>query len=89
MAFVYTDLVQMATGDGHNLWYYSTTDTDTVVCTVDYFLKAIGVINKWDVIMIVTATGGTVVAGHVYCNENTGTVIDVTDVTAMTATDSE
>ena len=46
-------------------------------------------LNKNDVIMTVTSTGGTPVVGHTYVNANDGSTVDVVNGVAITNTDSD
>lgn len=59
MAFTYTDLSLLATGNGFQLWHYTTTDTAATVDTADYFANAAGVMRKGDIVLATCATGGT------------------------------
>jgi len=89
MAFDAANLVRIGGGSGRALWYYTTTEAQAAVQVEDYFLPAINMINTNDVIICVTATGGTPVISHAYCNENDGTTIDIVDGVAITNTDSD
>lgn len=89
MAYSASGLTNLATASGVNLWNYTTADTIADVNTADYFLDAIGMIRKNDVMIIVSSTGGTPVVSHAYCNSNTGSAIDIVNGVAITATDSD
>jgi len=56
---------------------------------VGYFNDAAGMIKVNDYMIIVTSTGGTPVVSHAYCNSNTGSVVDIVNGVAITATDSD
>jgi len=89
MSFSASGLTNLATASGVNLWNYTTADTIADVNTEDYFLDAINMIRKNDVMIVVTSTGGTPVVSHAYCNENDGTTIDIVNGVAITNTDSD
>lgn len=89
MAYSASGLTNLASASGINLWNYTTADTIADVNTADYFLDAIGMIRKNDVMIIVSSTGGTPVVSHAYCNSNTGSAIDIVNGVAITATDSD
>lgn len=71
------------------IWGYVTTDTVADINTADYFLGAIDLLRKGDLIFANTATGGTMAAAIFSVNANTGTSIDVTDGLAIGTTDSD
>ncbi|MCP3675274.1 MAG: hypothetical protein GY829_12485 [Gammaproteobacteria bacterium] len=91
MAFSRSTLQRIggANSDAGSMWMYRTADTAATVNTADYFLDAINEINVGDVILSMSATGGTPVLTITYCNANDGTTIDVVDGTAISATDTD
>ena len=94
MAFVAAQLTCMAQGNGHKDWHYRTDDTIATVNTAGYFNEVAGVMSLGDNIQvdIVTAPAAptAISAKHlVYVNANSGTVVDVTDGLAVTATDTD
>jgi hypothetical protein len=89
MAFNAANLTRLAGASGVSLWHYSTTDTIATVNTVGYFNAAANMLGLNDVIITVTSTGGSPVVGHTYVNANSGTVVDVVDGVAITATDTD
>lgn len=91
MSFTRLSLARLGSNstDAGALWLYQTADTIADVNTVDYFLSAINEINVNDVILVASSTGGTPVVTITYCNQNTGTVIDVVNGLTVTATDSD
>lgn len=89
MAFNAANLTRLAGASGVSLWHYTTTDTIADVNTAGYFNSAANMMNINDVIIAVTSSGGTPVVSHTYVNSNTGTVVDVVDGVAITATDSD
>ena len=89
MAFDKSNLSVMGYSNGFTLWHYKTTDAMTVVRVTDYFLSAINQIRLNDILLCVTATGGTPAPFWAICNLNSGTSIDVTDGTAIATTDTD
>lgn len=53
-------------------WIYSTVDSYATVSGTDYFLEAIREIHKNDIMIIVSATGGTAVVSLTYMETVTG-----------------
>lgn len=70
-------------------WTYTTTDTDTVVSTEDYFLDAADLLTVGDVIRVNADTDGTPVFGRMRVLQNDGTNVDVADIEAWATTDTE
>ena len=89
MAYSASGLTLIGGASEQRLWYYTTADTIATVNTADYFVDAVNMIQKNDVIICVTSTGGTPVVRHAYCNSNTGTAIDIVNGVAITSTDSD
>lgn len=92
MAFDRTNLALADAGQNSGLprrWSYTTTDTDTVVSTEDYFLDAADLLTVGDVITVNADTDGTPLYGRVLVIQNDGTNVDVADVEAFTTTDTE
>lgn len=89
MAYSASGLTLIGGASNQRLWYYTTADTIATVNTADYFVDAVNMIQKNDVIICVTSTGGTPVVSHAYCNSNTGTAIDIVNGVAITSTDSD
>lgn len=89
MAFSRDGLYQVGPGgNSPRLWMYSSTDAFSTIRAADYFLGAINEISLNDVILVVSATGGTPVVTLTYCNANDGTTIDVVDGNTVSATDT-
>ena len=92
MAFDRSNLALADSGQNSGLprrWSYTTTDTDTVVSTEDYFLDAADLLTVGDVITVNADTDGTPVYGRVLVLQNDGTNVDVADIEAFTSTDTE
>lgn len=90
MAFVRTDLhvVGGQTGNAPKICTYTTTDAMTVVRAADYFLDAIEILDVNDVILVVSASGGTPNLYWTYVNANDGSTIDVVDGLLIPTTDT-
>ena len=89
MAYTASSLSRVAGASGFSMWHYSTADTTATVNTSGYFNDAAGMIAVNDYMIIVSSTGGTPVVSHAYCNSNTGSVVDIVNGVAITATDSD
>ena len=88
MAYDSANLIRIGGGSGQSLWYYSTTDAQTVVDAAGYFNDSANMVNVNDVIICITATGGTPVVTHAYVNANDGSTVDIVNGVAITSTDS-
>lgn len=89
MAFTLDTFYQIGPGgNSPRLWIYSTPDAMTVVRAADYFLSVITQLSLNDVIIAITATGGTPVVQFTYVNANDGITIDVVDGLVIPATDT-
>tara|TARA_B100001939_G_C16633856_1_gene484618 strand:- start:233 stop:496 length:264 start_codon:yes stop_codon:yes gene_type:complete len=87
MAFSASGLTNMATGGGHNLWFYTSTDALTAVRVSGYFNDAATMMNVGDVIFVYDSDAPTM--GISVVLSNTGTVVDIADGTALTVSDSD
>tara|TARA_A100001515_G_scaffold130900_1_gene118374 strand:- start:163 stop:426 length:264 start_codon:yes stop_codon:yes gene_type:complete len=87
MAFSASGLTNMATGGGHNLWFYTSTDALTAVRVSGYFNDAADMMNVGDVIFVYDSDAPTM--GISVVLSNTGTVVDIADGTALTVSDSD
>ncbi|MBR9970812.1 hypothetical protein [Magnetospirillum sulfuroxidans] len=70
-------------------WNYVTTDTAATVDTAGYFNSASSVLKVGDRIHANVDTGGTPAYGTFVVLSNAAGVVDVADMTAMTATDTD
>lgn len=86
MAFTQNNLQKVGGGLGgaNALYMYTTSDASTVVDAADYFLSAIEQLQLNDVIISVSNN----VVKIMYVVNKTATSIDVTDGTAVAATDN-
>ena len=88
MAFVLKDLSVLAYANGFTLWHYRTADVDTAVDDADYFLEAIDMLRLGDMIIANTGEGTTPKGGFFRVVTNTGTAIDVANMTEVGATNA-
>lgn len=86
-----TDLTAGALGKGApTLWSYITEDTAATVDSAGYFNSAIKLLEIGDVILRVTvASAALSTAGFHVVKDKSATAIDVTDVLALTMTDTD
>lgn len=92
MAFDRTNLALAEAGQNSDLsrrWAYTSTDTDTVISTSGYFNDAVDLLKVGDLIQVKADTDGTPVYGEVAVIENDGSTVDVSDIVANPATDTE
>jgi len=87
MAYSASGLTRMAGGGGHNMWFYDSTDAMTAVRASGYFNDAAGMINVGDVIFVLDSDAPTLSVALVL--SNTGSVVDISDGTAITVTDTD
>lgn len=73
------------------VWSYVTADTLATVNTSGYFNSAVNLLRKGDLVLVLSGagSGGTLAQGLATVVDNTGTVVDVADGTAITQTDSD
>ena len=88
MAYSASGLTRLSGGSGVSLWHYTTTDAATVVDAAGYFNDSANMFNTNDIILAVTASGGTPVIKILYANSVTASAVDVVDGTTVSATDS-
>jgi hypothetical protein len=92
MAFSATGLTLVAgskAGNAPQVWAYTCDDSATTVDTEGYFNSVASLLKVGDLIYRVTTSAGAVsTAGWHVVLSNTGTVVDVSDTTALTVTDS-
>jgi len=87
MAYSASGLTNMATGGGHNLWFYTSTDALTAVRVSGYFNSAATMMNVGDVVFVYDSDAPTM--GISVVLSNTGSVVDIADGTALTVSDSD
>ena len=89
MAFKTQDLSVIGYANGFTLWHYTTTDAAAAVDTSGYFNDAADVIRVGDMVLANVDTGGTMAAGMFLVSSNTGTVVDIDDITSFGGTDTD
>ena len=87
MAYSASGLHRMAGASGVNLWIYQTADPIATVNTTGYFNNAANMLNVRDLIIVMD----TNVPTTNFCTvlSNTGSVVDVSDGTAVAETDGD
>lgn len=91
MAYAATGFVTVCAskaGNAPSMYLYKTSDTQATVNTSGYFNDLSSVLSVGDIIFVYStdSTGSLVVT---YVNSNSSGVVDVTDGTAIGATDSD
>jgi hypothetical protein len=87
MAFSASGLTNMATGGGHNLWFYTSTDALSAVRVSGYFNDASTMMNVGDVVFVYDSDAPTM--GISVVLSNASGVVDIADGTALTVTDTD
>ena len=87
MAYSASGLSRLAGDSNGNLWQYSTTDDIGTVNTSGYFNSAANMLKVRDVIIVKDTNTPT--TNHVTVLSNTGSVVDVSDGTAIAETDGD
>ena len=87
MAFSASGLTNMATGGGHNLWFYTSTDALSAVRVSGYFNDASDMMNVGDVVFVYDSDAPTM--GISVVLSNASGVVDIADGTALTVTDTD
>ena len=87
MAYASSGLNRLAGASNGSLWFYSTTDAIATVNTEGYFISSANILNVRDVIIV--ADTNTPTTSFVSVLSNTGSVVDVSDGTAIAETDSD
>jgi hypothetical protein len=77
----------MASGGGHNMWFYSSVDALSVVRASGYFNNAAGMMNVGDVVFVYDNNAPTLGVSVVLSND--GSTVDIADGTAITVTDTD
>ena len=87
MAFSAAGLTRIGGASNGDLWFYSTTDTIDTVNTAGYFNSAANMLSIRDVIIVADTNTPTTNLCSVL--SNTGTVVDISDGTAIAETDGD
>tara|TARA_B100000161_G_C33485989_1_gene384780 strand:- start:634 stop:900 length:267 start_codon:yes stop_codon:yes gene_type:complete len=88
MAYSASGLTNLASGGGHNLWFYTSTDAMSVVRGATYFdgSDAVNMMNVGDVVFVYDSDAPALSITVVISNN--GTSVDLADGTAVTVTNS-
>jgi hypothetical protein len=76
-------------GNAPQMWSYQTEDAKTVVDTEGYFNDASSLLKKGDLIYVYASTGGTATYSLHPVLESASGVVDVSDGTALSTTDTD
>ena len=87
MAYASAGLTHIGGASNGDLWFYTTTDAIAAVNTEGYFNDAANMLAVRDVIIV--ADTNTPTTSFVSVLSNTGSVVDVSDGTAIAETDSD
>ena len=87
MAYASAGLTRIGGASNGDLWFYTTTDAIAAVNTEGYFNDAANMLGVRDVIIV--ADTNTPTTSFVSVLSNTGSVVDVSDGTAIAETDSD
>lgn len=87
MAFDSKNLSALAYSNGFTLWDYSTTDSIATMNSAGYFNEAANMLKVRDVMYLRDTSTPTTSQANVL--SNTGTVVDVSDGTAIVETDTD
>jgi len=87
MAYSASGLTRMAGGGGHSLWFYDSTDAMTAVRASGYFNDAATMLNVGDAIFVLDSDAPALSVAVVL--SNTGSVVDISDGTAISVTYSD
>ena len=87
MSFSAAGLTRIGGASNGDLWFYSTTDTIATVNTAGYFNSAANMLSIRDVIIVADTNTPTTNLCSVL--SNTGTVVDISDGTAIAETDGD
>lgn len=87
MAFSAAGLTRIGGASNADLWFYTTTDAIAAVNTEGYFNDAANMLSVRDVIIVADTNTPTTSLCSVL--SNTGTVVDISDGTAIAETDTD
>ena len=89
MSYLSKDLSVLAYANGFTLWHYTTADLAATVDTSGYFNTAATMLRVGDIIVANLDTDGTPQAGLYFVSSNSGTVVDVNDLTQIGSADTD
>ncbi len=89
MAYVSKNLSVLAYSNGFTLWHYTTPDAATAVDTSGYFNTAADMVRVGDMILANTDTAGSYATGVFVVAGNSGTVVDVANLTQFNSSNTD
>jgi len=89
MAYASKDLSVLAYANGFTLWHYTTIDLAADVDTTGYFNGASDMLRVGDIVVANVETDGVPASGFYLVNANAAGVVDVADMTAVGAADTD
>ena len=89
MSFSPKELSVLAYANGFTLWHYRTADTASAVDTQGYFNMAGEVFRTGDMILANTGLGGSPAAGLFLVRNAQASLVDVSDLLAVGASNSD
>ena len=89
MAYQPQNLSALSYANGFTLWHYRTPDLAADIDTTGYFNIAAGMLRPGDFIMCNAGVGTTPSHGLVVVITNTGSVVDVANMSAFAATNTD
>ncbi len=89
MAFDSKNLSVLAYANGFTLWHYTTADLAATVDSAGYFNAAEYMLRVGDMVLANADTGGTPAHGVFVVNANAGGTVDMADLTAFGAVDTD
>ncbi len=89
MAYTSKNLSVLAYANGFTLWHYGTTDKAVDVDTTGYFNPAVDMLRVGDMIIGNVDTAASAQAGIFVVRSNTGGVVNVSDLAAFGAVDTD
>ncbi len=89
MAYDASNLSALTYANGFTLWHYKTPDAKAVVDSTGYFNGAVAMLRVGDFIFANTDVSATMQSGVFIVSSNLGGVVDVSDITAFGATDTD
>lgn len=76
-------------GNSPQIWAYQTADSAATVDTTGYFNSAASLLKVGDMMYVYSGVGGSPAYGLMIVLSNTGTVVDMSDATALGGTDTD
>lgn len=89
MAYNSKKLGMLAFTGSFRLYHYETDDTAATVDTAGYFNAAASQLSVGDMIILTVEKGTSPKKGMVWVSSNDGTTVDVNDMTAIGAADTD